>query len=77
MTRLKTGAPERAWEAGTADGVRSSKGRDIQALGASTGGMAMGLTTRDAVGFLATPTEETELEWPGELREEQTAISLF
>ena len=36
----------------------------------------MGHTTWDAAGFLAAGTE-TELKCPGELSEEQTAISLF
>ena len=59
-----------------AGGVRSTKGRDVQALGARAGRTAVGCTTREAVGFLAAPTE-TESEWPGELSEKQTVISLF
>ena len=59
-----------------AGGVRSTKDRDVPALGARIGRVAVGRTTQDAVGFLAALTE-TELKWPRELRGEWTALSLF
>ena len=64
------------WEPGVAGSVRSTKDRDMLALGVRAGRVAMGCTTWVAVGFLAALTE-TELKWPEELSAEQTAISLF
>ena len=63
-------------ELGTAGGVRSTKDKDVPALEARAGRVAVGPTTQDAVGFSAAPME-TELEWPGELSGELTLISLF
>ena len=48
----------------------------MPALEARAGKVAVGHTSQDAAGFLAAPTE-TELEWPGELSRERTAISLL
>ena len=61
---------------GVGGGVRSTKDRDVPALEARAGRVAVGRTTRDAAGFLAAPTE-TELKWPGGLSGEWTMISLF
>ena len=61
---------------GGSGSVRSTKDKDVPALGATAGRVAVGHTTQDAAGFLAAPTE-TELKWPGKLNEEQTANSLF
>ena len=66
----------RAWEWRAAGGVRRTKDREVLALGVRTERVAVGHTTRDAVGCLTAPME-TELKWPGELRGERTAISLF
>ena len=63
-------------ELGAAGGVRSSKDRDLSALEARAGRVAVGCMSWDAAGFLAAPME-TELVWPGELSGEWTAISLF
>ena len=49
---------------------------DVLALEVRAGRVAVGLTTRDAAGFLAALTE-TELRWPGELSGEGTEVSLF
>ena len=76
QTRLKQGAWKRVREPGAAGGVRNTKDRDIPALEVRAGRATVGLTTRDAAGFLAAPTEK-ELKWPREVSEEQTAISLF
>ena len=63
-------------ELGAAGGVRNTKDRDVPALEARAGSVAVGRTSRDAAGFLAAPME-TELAWPGQLSAEWTAISLF
>ena len=63
-------------EPGADGGVRSTKDRDVLALEARAGRVAVGRTTRDAAGFLAAPPE-TELKWPKELSGERTVISLF
>ena len=75
-TGLKPGGQEHTREPGAAGDVRSANDRDVPALEARTGRVAVGCTSQDTAGFLAAPTE-TQLKWPGELSGERTAISLF
>ena len=59
-----------------AGGVRNIKDRDVKALEVRAGTPAVGCTTRDAIGFLITPTE-IGLKRPGQLSGERTVISRF